>query len=54
MVTHRTEIGIRSSIGAGRARVLGEILREGMLLLLHPRPPAPPAWIRGHPNRSVS
>jgi hypothetical protein len=32
-VTERTrEIGIRISLGASRARVLGEVLREGMLL----------------------
>jgi ABC-type antimicrobial peptide transport system permease subunit len=33
VVTQRTrEIGIRISLGASRARVLGEILRQGMLL----------------------
>ena len=32
-VTERTrEIGIRMSLGAGRGRVLGEVMREGMLL----------------------
>ena len=35
VVTQRTrEIGIRMTLGASRARVLGEIVREGMLLAL--------------------
>jgi ABC-type antimicrobial peptide transport system permease subunit len=35
VVTQRTrEIGIRMSLGASRARILGEVLRHGMFLAL--------------------